>query len=935
MALPQSFLDELRARLTLSTIIGRRVKLIRAGREYKACCPFHNEKTPSFTVNDDKGFYHCLAGDTGVVVRDGVAAIRDLAGGTHEVLTRGGVWVRAPFRSYGVQRLWRIRLSRNGQSKTLYATSGHRWFVRGVRRDVLTTALRPGHRLESVLPAVEDDWTLDPDGVRHGFVFGDGSVAKGGYGHVHLHGAKDLALAAWFPDQAPVARVTDAGRPYLRIYGGRAFGHMKALPSLDAPRAYLLGVLAGYLAADGHVAKDGTVMLNSAERRHLEWVRAAAHRLGIGTYGITTASRRGFGADDSDLHRVHFVPATLRPELFLLEQARQRFTEAAKRFARLRWVVQAVEETEREEEVFCAEVPGEHAFALEDNILTGNCFGCGAHGDVITFEMETGNLSFPEAVEKLATEAGLEVPRASPQEVEQQKRRAGVLEVVEAACAFFEQQLRMPVGKEGLAYLHRRGLDDATIARFRLGYAPRAGALKAAMAHQEIDEEQLVEAGLLKRRDDGSTYDYFRDRVMFPITDRRGRPIAFGGRILGDGQPKYLNSPDTPLFHKGTVLYGLAQAREAAGKNGEIIVAEGYMDVIALARAGFGQSVAPLGTALTESQIEELWRLADEPILCFDADAAGQRAAYRAAERALAILRPGKSLRFALMKSPSGGSAKDPDDLIREEGAGAMRKVLESARPLLDVLWSQAVEGRMLDTPERRAALERDIHGLVGRIADRSVQGHYRQAVKDRLFRLFRPPRQAGGGGFQAGGGARPGRGRGRVGRPGAWAEPVWSAPLKPVAAPESIDALQKRILLATLVTHPDLVDHVGERLGALDFAAGPLDRLRGRVLAILGREPSLDFTSLRDHLRADGCGEELESLLTSNVYTHAAFARPEADSETARHGWDHTFGLLIRRKELKADLDHVVERLGENPTAEDFETFLALQRHMHPPDED
>lgn len=587
------------------------------------------------------------------------------------------------------------------------------------------------------------------------------------------------------------------------------------------------------------------------------------------------------------------------------------------------------------------------SFTINDDKGFFHCFGCGAHGDVITFEMDIANLTFPEAVEKLAAEAGLEVPRASRQEVEQQKKRAGVLEVVEAACAFFEQQLRMPAGKEGLAYLHRRGLDDGTIARFRLGYAPRAGALKAAMAHYGIEEDQLVEAGLLKRRDDGSVYDYFRDRVMFPITDRRGRPIAFGGRILGDGQPKYLNSPDTPLFHKGTVLYGLAQAREAAGKSGEIIVAEGYMDVIALARAGFAQAVAPLGTALTESQIEELWRLADEPTLCFDADAAGQRAAYRAAERALPILRPGKSLRFALMKSPSGGSAKDPDDLIREEGAGAMRKVLESARPLLDVLWSHALEGRMLDTPERRAALEQEIHGQVGRITDRSVQGHYRQAVKDRLFQLFRPQRQgrggasgAGGGGWQRGGGAgggggRPGQGRGRLGRPGAWAEPVWSAPLKPVAPPESIDALQKRILLATLITHPALADHVGERLGALDFAAGPMERLQGCVLSILGREPSLDFAALTDHLRADGCGDDLDSLLTSNVYTHAAFARPEADNETARHGWEHTFGLLIRRKELKADLDHVVERLGENPTAEDFETFLALQRHMHPPDDD
>jgi DNA primase len=570
------------------------------------------------------------------------------------------------------------------------------------------------------------------------------------------------------------------------------------------------------------------------------------------------------------------------------------------------------------------------SFTVNDDKGFFHCFGCGAHGDVITFEMQAANLTFPEAVEKLAGEAGLEVPRASREEVEQARRRADVLEVVEAACAFFEQQLRMPVGKPGLAYLHRRGLDDATIGRFRLGYAPPAGALKAAMARSGIDEEQLVEAGLLKRRDDGTVHDYFRDRVMFPITDRRGRPIAFGGRLLGDGQPKYLNSPDTPHFHKGTVLYGLAQAREAAGRSGRIIVAEGYMDVIALSRSGFPQSVAPLGTALTEQQIETLWRLADEPILCFDADAAGQRAAARAAERALALLRPGKSLRFAVMKSPAGGTAKDPDDLLREDGVGAMRRVLDSARPLLDVLWSNAVEGRPLDTPERRAALERDVHGLVGRIADRSVQGHYRQAVKERLFDLFRRRRPPAAGG-RSGESAR----RSRVAPGQSWAAPAWSAPLTPVAAPESIDVLQKRILLTTLITHPEMADHVGERLGALDFAEDPMDRLREGVLMILAREPSLDFVALTDHLRADGCGGLLDSLLRSNVYTHAAFARPEADTETARRGWDHTFDLLIRRKDLKADRDLMVERLGENPTEKDFQTFLALNRHMLPPDTD
>lgn len=552
------------------------------------------------------------------------------------------------------------------------------------------------------------------------------------------------------------------------------------------------------------------------------------------------------------------------------------------------------------------------SFTVNDEKGFYHCFGCGAHGDVITFVMENGNLGFVEAVEQLASEAGLEVPKASPREVAEAKRRASVLEVVEAACAFYEQQLRMPAGQDGLDYFRRRGLDDAVIGRFRLGYAPGGGALKAALARQDIDEDQLVEAGLLKRRDDGSVVEYFRNRVMFPITDRRGRVIAFGGRTLGDGQPKYLNSPDTPAFHKGLVLYNLAQARAAAGKAGDVIVAEGYMDVIALTRAGLPQAVAPLGTALTETQIEELWKLADEPILCFDGDAAGQRAAARAAERALAVLRPGKSLRFALL--PSG---RDPDDILRDDGPAAVRRVLESAQPLMDVIWTGTVEGRDLATPERRAALERDLDDRVGRIADRTVQGYYRRAFRDRLFELFRARRPARGG--------VPGRGP-AGGHRGKWSAPLPPQPPLPPVSAEGAEALRRRILLATLISHPELLDDVAERLGGLDFPEPELDKLREHTLMVLHTEPSLDFAGLRDHLRADGVGNELDALLNSNVFVHAAFSRPEAETETARRGWEHTYELT-RRKELIADIDRSVERLGADwPDDSAFESFVVLK---------
>ena len=320
-----------------------------------------------------------------------------------------------------------------------------------------------------------------------------------------------------------------------------------------------------------------------------------------------------------------------------------------------------------------------------------HCFGCGAHGDVIGFAMQKENLAFPEAVEQLARQAGLEVPRQTSEEREKAERQATIQGAVEAACAFFEETLHGPQGREARLYLERRGLDLATLRRFRLGYASDArDGLKRALA-KSFPEPLLIEAGLLRRAESGDSYDYFRNRVIFPIGDRQGRVIAFGGRVLGEGQPKYLNSPETPLFQKGRVLYGWAQARAGLSGGGaaqpgvggpSAIVAEGYMDVIALHRAGFTTAVAPLGTALTEMQIEELWRLAPEPVLCFDGDAAGLRAAGRALERALPLLKPGHSLRFATL--PAG---EDPDTLVLNRGREAMQEVLARAKPLAEVLW--------------------------------------------------------------------------------------------------------------------------------------------------------------------------------------------------------------------------------------------------------
>ncbi|NDH61195.1 MAG: DNA primase, partial [Alphaproteobacteria bacterium] len=346
------------------------------------------------------------------------------------------------------------------------------------------------------------------------------------------------------------------------------------------------------------------------------------------------------------------------------------------------------------------------SFTVNDKKGFYHCFGCGEHGDAVGFVMKTEGLSFPESVEKLAREVNLPVPRATPAERERAERASTLQEVVELAARWFQKQLRLPVGRNGLDYLRGRGLSEETIDDFRLGFAPdtRDGLL-AALKRENVPIDKIVEAGLaIQPEDKREPYDRFRGRVMFPINDRRGRVIAFGGRVMGTGEPKYLNSPETPLFHKGANLYCLDRARLAVTKDQPVIVAEGYMDVIALHGAGFTGSVAPLGTALTEGQLGELWKLADEPFLCFDGDNAGRRAASRAAERALPLLRAGKSLRFLAL--PAG---EDPDSVIRARGADAIRRVLELARPLSDVVWDMETEGKPADTPERRASLQRAV----------------------------------------------------------------------------------------------------------------------------------------------------------------------------------------------------------------------------------
>ena len=372
------------------------------------------------------------------------------------------------------------------------------------------------------------------------------------------------------------------------------------------------------------------------------------------------------------------------------------------------------------------------SFTINDEKGFYHCFGCGAHGDAIRWMTDQRGLPFMDAVKELAATAGLELPAPDPRAAKRGEQAKGLHDVMAAAQAFFEAQLGGIEGADARAYLQRRGIDARAAKSFGFGYAPEGRyRLKEALA--EFDEPLLIEAGLLINPDgERETYDRFRGRLMLPIRDIRGRVIAFGGRILGAGEPKYLNSPDTPLFDKGRTLYNIDRASPASRQANRAIVVEGYMDVVALDQAGFSETVAPLGTALTEHQIERLWRMAEVPLLCFDGDAAGQKAADRAALRALPILKPGRSLAFVTM--PSG---MDPDDFIRSNGKEKFETFLSLAKPLVERVWEFELRQEAVDTPESRAGLQQRINERVASIADPLVRKQYADDLRNRFFERF------------------------------------------------------------------------------------------------------------------------------------------------------------------------------------------------------
>lgn len=365
-----------------------------------------------------------------------------------------------------------------------------------------------------------------------------------------------------------------------------------------------------------------------------------------------------------------------------------------------------------------------------------HCFGCGAHGDIIKFEMEANGLPFMEALQKLAHQAGLTMPQFSKKDKEESEKKKSLYEIMETACTFFQKELMMPEGAEGLRYFKdKRGLKKETIQKFRLGYAPQNNALLALLKAQGLSESEMKELGLIAIPEDASRrpHDFFRNRVMIPITNKQGQIIAFGGRVMEKIEPKYLNSPDTPIFNKRRNLYNLANAREIAYKEKQLIICEGYMDVIALDSYGFGYAVAPLGTALTEEQIAEAWRVCPEPILCLDGDAPGIKAAMRAVDRALPMLKPGYSLKFLFLPDN-----QDPDEYLRARGHDSFAALMQNTRPLIDVLWQKYTEGQDTSTPEKKALIEKTLLDEVAKIGDYTVRSYYAQDIKNRIYQNFK-----------------------------------------------------------------------------------------------------------------------------------------------------------------------------------------------------
>lgn len=512
------------------------------------------------------------------------------------------------------------------------------------------------------------------------------------------------------------------------------------------------------------------------------------------------------------------------------------------------------------------------SFTVNDEKAFYHCFGCGAHGDALKFMTEHENLPFIDAVKVLAGEAGLQVPEFSPEQAKKAKKQKDLYELMDEACRFFENYLFEPRNRDALSYITDRGFSIETIKTFRIGFSSEDGQeLRKFLEERGYSSKEMIEAGLLKPSTRGTEpYAFFRGRVTFPVIDRRSRVVAFGGRILPEHMrppsrsdftpPKYINSSETVLFHKGQMLYGEPQARRAAADGQKLLVVEGYMDVIACAQAGIHGALAPMGTALTSEQILALWKMipSDEkvPVLCFDGDNAGKRAASRVAENILPLLEPGKSVAFAFL--PEG---EDPDSLVQKNGAGALKRFLDKPMSLIEFIWQSQTQGREFKTPESRAGAQKILFDIVDKIANRDVQVHYRTLLKQKISETFFPRRNNDFNNRNKKGGRRP----------------ILTPPRPPSA---QINTVVPKAILAAIMNHPHIFERAEEVFVGLQFKQHDYARLRDAVVMELSDDPEISRDNLLESLKKSGFSQEIGDILNESVYVHASFSAPGANEE-------------------------------------------------------
>lgn len=550
------------------------------------------------------------------------------------------------------------------------------------------------------------------------------------------------------------------------------------------------------------------------------------------------------------------------------------------------------------------------SFTINESKGFYHCFGCGAHGNAVNFLMEAEGLPFIEAVKKLAARVGMELPAISPENQEASLRRKSLYEIMDMAAEYFEKNLRMPIGAAGLNYFqNKRGLSDEIIQKFRLGYAPNNNGLKAWLSSKGISESDMAELGLITIPEDKnkSAHDFFRDRVMIPIMDKQKNVIAFGGRIMDNSQPKYLNSPETPIFNKRRILYNMNNARDAAYQNKRLIICEGYMDVIALDSFNFNYAVAPLGTALTEEQIIEAWKVCNIPTLCFDGDSAGIRAAIRSIDRVLPILRAGYSVNYIFLKEK-----KDPDELLHTLGPQVFEQYLQRAKPLVDILWHKCKMNKDTETPEQKALIEKETFEEVNKIKDDKIRAYYMQEMKQRIYYTF------GKGSVYKSAKSN----KDETGKTNEKTVNIGKKTVKQtynlVKKPPLTDLVLRKII-AGMVMYPELIGRYEEKLTLFEIDQTLTAKILTEIIEIYQSDSNLDSDILLEKLKLNFAAQ-MDELWELNMYkmqkTSIFDVRTELDN-----------GLIeIQLKQIDNDIKECIT-LMKNPAIDSESTYARYQQ--------